>query len=322
MLISLTVSILLFFVKFAAYLITGSAAIFSDALESIVNIAATSLGLMSIFYSLKPPDKDHPYGHGNIEYFSAGVEGFMILIAAGGIITYAILDIIKGPQIQDLDIGLLIISFAGVVNLLLGLFLIRTGKKTKSLAIEADGKHILSDSYTSFGVVIGVALVFIFDIKILDPVCAILVALNILYTGYKLLRQSFGGLMNEVDPEITVLLCAKLIKIKNPAWIDIHELRYRQSGSKFFVDFHLIYPYYRSIKESHKEEIRIKNELQKEFDNFDLKIHFDHCNSGLCKFCSVQDCPVRNEPLSINIDWTPEKMIGDPVYRSFHTDNE
>jgi len=216
--ISLVVGFSMFFFKIGAYLITGSAAIFSDAAESVVHVMATSMALYSIILSSRPADDSHPYGHGNVEYFSAGIEGSLIAFAAVFIIYEGVVAIIEGPQLRQLGIGAIVITFASVVNLLLGNFLIRTGKKTNSLTLIADGKHVLTDSITSFGVIIAVLLVIITDIQILDPIIAILIALNILLTGYKLIRESIGGLMNEVNPETLNKLSNKLISIKKEYW--------------------------------------------------------------------------------------------------------
>ena len=188
--ISLAVGIGMFITKMTAYFITGSVAIFSDAAESVVHVAATGMALFSIILSSKPADKSHLYGHGNVEYFSAGVEGFLIVLAAGVIIYQAIADIIAGPTLESLNVGVIFISAAGIVNLALGYYLIRTGKKTNSLTLVADGKHVLTDAITSIGVLVGIILVIITDYVLLDPILAIIVALNIVFTGYKLIRES------------------------------------------------------------------------------------------------------------------------------------
>ena len=313
--ISLTVGIGMFIFKMGAYLITGSAAIFSDAAESVVHVMATGMALFSIILSSKPADDSHPYGHGNIEYFSAGVEGLLIAIAAVFIIYESTLAIINGPQLQQLGIGAIIISIASATNLLLGNYLVRTGRKTNSLTLVADGKHVLTDSITSFGVIGAVILVILTDILLLDPIIAIIVALNILLTGGKLIRESIGGLMNEANPVTLKKLADILIQIKKDYWIDLHELRFWQSGDRLFIDFHLILPYFFNIKQTHEEENLIESELQKDFSNADLKIHFDYCKPELCKFCNYYDCDVRKEIKSESFVWNINKLIGDPVYK-------
>lgn len=313
--ISLAVGFSMFFFKIGAYLITGSAAIFSDAAESVVHVMATSMALYSIILSSRPADDSHPYGHGNVEYFSAGIEGLLITVAAIFIIYEGVVAIIEGPVLKQLGIGAVVITFASVVNLFLGNFLIRTGKKTNSLTLIADGKHVLTDSITSFGVIAAVILVITTDIQILDPIIAILIALNILYTGYKLIRESIGGLMNEVKPETLHKLSEKLISIKKDYWIDIHELRFWQSGDKVFIDFHLILPYYFNIKQTHEEENLIEAELQKDFSQADLKVHLDYCIPQLCSYCDFKECKVRSAEKSKTFKWNVDKLIGVPIYK-------
>lgn len=317
--ISLAVGIGMFITKMTAYFITGSVAIFSDAAESVVHVAATGMALFSIILSSKPADKSHLYGHGNVEYFSAGVEGFLILLAAGVIIFTAIGDIIAGPTLESLSVGVIFISAAGVVNLGLGFYLIRTGKKTNSITLVADGKHVLTDAYTSIGVLVGVILVMITGYVLLDPILAIIVALNIVFTGYKLIRESVGGLMLETNPEMLKKISDKLISMKKDYWIDIHELRYWQSGDRTFIDFHLILPYYFTIEQSHKEEKIIDEELEKDFPNSQIKIHFDYCVPELCKFCGYDVCKVRTEEKKINFEWNVEKSAGKAVYKILPT---
>jgi cation diffusion facilitator family transporter len=317
--ISLSIGIGMFVFKIGAYLITGSAAIFSDAAESVVHVLATGMALFSIILSSKPADDSHPYGHGNIEFFSAGIEGLLILIAAIFIIYESIGSIIAGPKLHQLGIGAIIITLASTVNLLLGNYLIRTGKKTNSLTLVADGKHVLTDSITSFGVIAAVLLVMLTDILLLDPIIAIVVALNILFTGWKLIRESVGGLMIEANPVTLKKLSDTLIHAKKDYWIDIHELRFWQSGDKLFIDFHLILPYYFNIKQAHDEENFIESELQKVFSNVDSKIHLDYCLPDLCKFCNYQTCTVRSEIKSKSINWNINKLTGKPVYKVFNS---
>jgi cation diffusion facilitator family transporter len=313
--ISLIIGIGMFLGKTTAYLLTNSAAIFSDAAESVVHVLATSMALFSIYLSSKPADKTHLYGHGNIEYFSAGTEGLLIVIAAIVIIYTAVLEIVNGSNLKQLDIGVAIVAAAGGINLFLGIYLVRTGKNTNSLTLVADGKHVLTDSYTSIGVLIGIILVMSTGFELLDPFFAIAVAVNIIFTGYKLVRESVGGLMNETHPETLQKISDQLIKFKKDYWIDLHELRFWRSGDKMFTDFHLILPWYFTIQQSHTEENEIEDLLLKEFPNTQLKIHFDFCIPELCKFCGFKSCNVRTEDKSENFEWDVSKLTGEPVYR-------
>lgn len=313
--ISMVIGIGMFVAKIGAYFITGSAAIFSDAAESVVHVLATSMALYSILLSAKPPDESHPYGHGKVEYFSAGIEGLLIVLAALFIIYEAVYDLVTGVELQQLGTGVIIISAAGLINLFLGLYLLRTGNKTNSLALVADGKHVLTDFYTSLGVIIGIILVILTGLKFLDPVFAIAVALNILYTGFKLVRSSVGGLMNEIDPTKLEELTNTISEIRKDTWIDIHELRFWESADKIFLDFHLIMPYYFNIRTTHAEEKRIAELINEKFPGVQIKIHLDYCTPELCKFCKYKECDVREEEFKNDVPWTTEKLIGKAVYK-------
>lgn len=312
--LSLIVGLAMFISKSIAYLITNSTAIYSDAAESVVHIAATGFALYSIYLSSKPADETHLFGYGKIEFFSAGLEGLLIIIAAFAIIYNSIKNILTGILPEQLDIGTSIIAAAGIINLLLGFYLIKKGKSTNSLTLIADGKHVLTDSYTSLGVVAGLILVLITNYFILDPLIAITVALNILFTGYKLIRESFGGLMNKTDLEILNTISNLLTQNKREYWIDIHHLRFWKSGEIIFVDFHLILPFYFTIKESHHEEEFVEDLLQSKFPLVSVRIHMDYCKDEVCKFCDFKKCEFRKEEKSINFEWGSKKYLGDPIY--------
>lgn len=316
----------MFFGKIGAYLLTGSAAVLSDALESIVHIVATSFAFYSLHLSTKPADKEHPYGHGKIEFFSAGFEGAMIIIAAISIIAYAVRDIIVPREISALDTGAIIITAASIINLILGLYLIKTGKKTKSLVLVADGKHVLTDSITSFGAVAALILVLITDIKLFDPIVAIMLALNILWTGKNLIRESVGGLMNENDDKIIGSIGAGLevVRKQYPDWIDVHRLRYWKSGDKYMIDFHLIVPYYKTVSESHETVDLVERRI---IDSLGTKqveslIHLDPCNPRCCILCNMPACPVRREENSLYLKWDTKKIISMPAFDIDDTSEE
>jgi len=311
--ISLAIGFLMFIGKITAYLITGSAAIFSDALESIVHIFATGMALYSIYISSKPADESHFYGHSNIEYFSAGIEGILIILAALAIIYESIYSLISGIEIQKLDVGIIMISGAGFINLFLGLYLIRIGKKTESLTLVADGKHVLTDSITSIGVIIALGLVIITDIKELDPILAIIIAANIFITGFKLINESFSGLMNKTDLKTLELITKIIIESKRNYWIDIHQLRFWKSANKLFLDFHLILPFYFSIKQSHQEEEYIAKKIKEYFPESEVKIHFDFCWDDLCSYCRTENCDFRKSEISNEVIWNKGKLIGKTV---------
>ncbi len=311
--ISLIIGFLMFGGKITAYIVTGSAAIFSDALESIVHIFATGMALFSIYLSSKPADESHFYGHGNVEYFSAGIEGILILVAALTIMYESIDALINGIEIQKLNVGIIIISGAGLINLILGLYLIRIGKKTDSLTLVADGKHVLTDSITSIGVIVALVIVLITDIREFDPILAMIIAANILITGFKLIKESVSGLMNETDKKTLELITDFIIKSKRNYWIDVHQLRFWKSANKLFLDFHLVLPFYFSIKQSHQEEEYITKILKEIFPESELKIHFDYCWDDLCSYCLTENCGYRKSQFQNEVIWNKEKLLGKTI---------
>ncbi len=314
--IALFVGTLMLIAKIGAYFLTSSAAILSDALESVVHIFATSIAFYSIIVSSRPPDRDHPYGHGKVEFFSAGLEGMLIIIAAIVIMFEAVRGMIVGRELQNLDWGMYIIAGASVVNLVLGLYLVRMGKKTDSLTLVADGKHVLTDFYTSGGVILGLLIVYFTGWELLDPMVAIAVALNILYSGGKLIRQSVGGLMNESDTQLLADMVKRLNENKHESWIDIHQLRSWRSGDKHYIDFHLTMPYYWDVRTSHDEQLKVV-ELLKDLmaGKAEVMIHVDPCEPACCKFCQMSDCHVRKERFKGWTPWTVEHAVDSPKYK-------
>ncbi|MEJ2507263.1 MAG: cation diffusion facilitator family transporter, partial [Ignavibacteriaceae bacterium] len=243
------------------------------------------------------------------------IDPALVAVAAIVIIYQAMIDLIKGTVLKSLDIGLVIVGLAGIINLVLGFYMVRTGKKTDSITLIADGKHILTDSFTSIGILIGIFLVMLTEYTILDPIVAIIVALNIIGTGYKLIRQSVGGLMLETDPRLLEKIANMLSNFKKEYWIDIHELRYWKSGDGMFIDFHLVLPCYFTIEQTHKEEKEITEILNKEFVNAQIKIHFDFCRPELCKYCEYSICKIRKEDRSVKFEWNVKKLSGDAVFK-------
>ncbi|MBM2840991.1 MAG: Cation transporter, partial [Bacteroidetes bacterium] len=263
----------------------------------------------------RPADESHPYGHGKVEFFSAGLEGGLIVVAAIAILYTAISDMIFGRELVDLDVGMVFILVASLVNLLLGWFLINRGKVTDSLTLVADGKHVLTDSYTSFGVVAGLALVYLTGINLLDPLVAIAVAINILVSGYKLMRVSVGGLMDESDRQTLERINGILNRVRSAEWINLHHLRVMRSGRMHNLDFHLIIPFYWSVEEAHTFQGRVVKKISSELqDNATVLIHLDPCTPKYCSSCSVEPCEARSEQFAERRPWTIDTMIGGPPF--------
>ena len=305
--LSLAVGALLMAAKFYIYRITLSTAILSDALESIINVVASAFALGSILLAAIPPDKNHPYGHGKIEYFSAGFEGALIMLAAAGIFKTGWPRIFEPTPLPNLQEGLWLLLGTSLVNLLLGLGLMRTGRKTRSLTLEADGKHVLTDVYTSVGVILGLFLVNLTGWFWMDGVVACLVGVNILYTGGVLLHQSFSGLMNASDPKLLKVICGLLDENRKEAWIDVHQLRAWASGNLIHIDFHLILPRSFSLEDAHKEAKEIEFILSCHFKGaVSVLIHLDPCIEPDCPVCSRYLCGERTGLLEGQFAWTVE----------------
>jgi cation diffusion facilitator family transporter len=257
---SLGVSFLMLVGKLTAFYVTGSSAIFSDAAESVIHLVATAFVAFSLWYAVQPPDERHPYGHGKIAYFSAGFEGLTIIYSA-------VEALLRGPELSQLGVGLLLVAGLALVNLLLGLFLIHTGRRYNSLVLVSNGQHVLTDMWTSLGVVVGVALVWLTDLVWLDPVVAILMALNILWTAFKLLRQSVAGLMEKVDEQDTHRLLAELDRAEARGLISgYHQLRHRRVNDQLWVEYHLLFPEHISITDAHARSHEVEAAIGALFD--------------------------------------------------------
>jgi len=302
--------------KSTAYFLTHSAAIFSDALESIVHVAATAMAMFSVFFSARPADRTHPYGHGKIEFFSAGFEGALIIFAAVAIAYQAATSLVLGPKLEKLDIGILFTIAASFVNLFLGNYLIRTGQQTTSLTLIADGKHVLTDSITSFGVVVGLGLVLLTGWSFLDPLVAIAVALNIIVSGIKLLRVSIRGLMDEADPGTLRKILSMILRERTPEWIDVHHLRAWQSGEIYHVDFHLTIPFYWKVDEAHEFQKKIVTTMERELGGgTQVLIHLDPCiPPACCTMCEVSRCAERQRQFVHRREWTVSTLTGPEAY--------
>lgn len=303
-LIALFISVILMLAKFGAYFLTHSNAILTDAAESIVNVLASSFAFYSIYLATLPKDENHPYGHGKVEFFSAFVEGTLIGIAGLIIIFKSSYDLIFPREIFQLLEGAVIIGITGLINLFVGYYLINTGKKHRSLTLEADGRHLLTDAVTSAGLVIGIILIKITEIYWLDSVISILLGFYIVYSGYKLTRRSVGGLMDESNIELVKSIVDILQKNREDAWIDVHNLRAQQYGSDLHIDCHITLPYYYDLNKVHQEISDIDQLINGNADHStELFIHADPCLPECCNYCKLKNCHVRQEAFRAEIGW-------------------
>lgn len=306
-LVSLCISVILMLAKFGAYFITHSNAILTDAAESIVNVLASSFAFYSIYLATLPKDENHPYGHGKVEFFSAFVEGTLIGIAGLIIIFKSSYDLIVPREIFQLLDGAVIIAVTGLVNMLVGYYLIRVGKKERSLTLEADGKHLLTDAVTSGGLVVGILLIKVTEIYWLDSVISILLGFYIVYSGYKLTRKSVGGLMDESNVELVKTIVDILQQNRHNAWIDVHNLRAQQYGADLHIDCHITLPYYYDLNQVHTEISDIDKLINGNAErDTELFIHADPCLPECCNYCKIKQCHVRQEPFTEEIRWTVE----------------
>lgn len=297
--------IVLMAAKFLAWRITHSNTVLSDALESIVNVAAGGLALYSLVLAAKPRDREHPYGHGKVEFISAAIEGSLVAVA-GGIIVYRALSAwITGVHVQELGTGALIMGLSGVANLIMGLALRSRGRDQHSAAMEAGGTHLLSDAWSTTALVLGLLLIHFTGLTWLDSAFALGFAIFIIWQGMRVLRSSLGGIMDETDMAVAAEMIGILDAQRRPAWIDIHNFRVIQFGSTLHIDCHVTLPYYYSLEKSHGE-ISVMDEIvnRNSGREVELFIHMDPCIPTSCPVCLITDCPVRQAPFAKRIPWT------------------
>jgi len=311
-----TISVILLVVKFVAYYLTQSVAVLTDAMESIVNVAAGFIGLYSLYIAAKPRDINHPYGHGKAEFLSAAVEGTLVLSAGALIIYKAVQHLIFPVAITSIDKGIFLVGATAVVNLAMGLVGVRFGKRNQSLALIASGRHLISDSYSTFGIIVGLLLILFTKLIWVDSLVAILFGLFIIYTGYRILRRSIAGIMDEADEELLSRMIQLLNLNRRENWVDLHNLRVIKYGSVLHVDCHLTVPWYLNVQEAHGEIEALAALIRKEFGELlELFVHSDGCLYVQCPICIKTTCPVRHHPLEKRIEWTLENILKDKKHQ-------
>lgn len=259
--LSLWTGVIMLIAKCGAWYLTGSSAIFSDALESVIHLAAVAFATFSLWLSRRPANARFQYGYERITFFSAGFEGALIAAAAVAIIVTAIFKWLQGLQLESLGLGTLITLAAGLLNGALGLYLVRTGRKNNSIILVANGKHVFTDCWTSLGVIAGLCLVMLTGWKPFDPICAIIMAINILWSGGQLMWQSIRGLLDYADPAVERQLRQRLDELVQEAGIGFHELRFRETGGRVLVEVHLLFPYQQPLGQAHAAATHIEKML-------------------------------------------------------------
>ncbi|MCQ2069730.1 MAG: cation diffusion facilitator family transporter [archaeon] len=318
------VGAILMITKFFAYFLTSSVSILTDAMESIVNVIAGIVGVYALYLTMIPADEDHPYGHGKIELISSSVEGSLICLAGALILLETAVRFIEGDfRLRDLDIGLIIVIIAAVVNFAMGYTAIRMGRASNSIALAASGKHLCTDTYSSVGIILGLGVVmgleFIgINAYWIDPVMAGLFGAFIIYTGINVLRESMAGIMDKADMEIISEVTDCFNRIRTSDVIDVHHLRVNKYGAAIHVDAHMTVPDSMTVGESDKIIQAFRSEVFKNFDgDVDMTVMVEPCNKDPCKNCPSPDCGDRKsdyvEPKIIVID---SAIKGDPDYRN------
>ena len=261
--------------KTGAWWVTGSVGLLSDAAESVVNLVAAIVALVALKVAAKPADKNHNFGHSKAEYFSAAVEGVMIFVAAAVIIVFAIQRFLAPRELTDVGVGLVISLIAAAINGAVALVLIRAGRRYRSITLSADGRHLMTDLWTSVGVVLGVALVALTGWNWLDPLLAIAVGINILWTGYALIRESMDGLMDVSLPPRDNARIREILAVHKQEGLDFHAVRTRESGARQFMEMHMLVPGSWSVQQGHDAMEDLIDEINREFPDLRVTGHLE-----------------------------------------------
>ena len=313
----LVVGALLTGVKFFAWRLTHSNTILSDALESIVNVVAGSFALYSLILAAKPRDREHPYGHGKIEFISAGIEGGLVIVAGALIIWRAVQALLSHQHLHALETGILLSATAGAANLIMGLALRKRGKRARSITMEASGAHLLSDAWSTVAMVVGLVLIKITGLLWLDQLFAILFALYIMFTGLRIFRRSVAGIMDEADLDLAATVIARLEQHRRPQWVDLHNFRTIKYGAVLHIDCHVTLPWYYSLEQAHSEISAIERLVNEHDDGeVELFIHMDPCVPPSCAICELPDCPERKSPFQERISWTHGTVLENAKHKA------
>lgn len=317
--LTLIIGVFITIIKFVAFYITRSNSIYTDALENIINVLASAFAFYSIYLAAQPKDKNHPYGHGKIEFFAVGFEGALIIIAAINIIYNAIDSLINPQNILNIDIGIYLIVIAGLMNFVLGYYLVRKSKQLKSITLEADGKHLMVDAYTSVGLVAGLVIIYFTKLYLLDAILSMLLAILIIYNGYRLLRKSISGLMDESDLEVVNNIVKILNENRRDEWIDVHNLRVQKYGSDLHIDCHLTLPFYFDLNTVHDEVQQLHELIDKKIDaNIEIFIHADPCLPECCIYCSMKNCDKRRSVKTTEILFNIDNIVNNAKHFASH----
>jgi len=309
-------TIVVFILKVVTYVLTHSLSVLSDTLESVVNIVATLVGSYSLFIASKPKDKDHPYGHGKAEFVSAAFQGSLI-VGIGCLIIYKAIDSFIHPvSLHNLNNGIWLLVIIAVINLATALVLNGIGKKNKSLAIISSGKLFKIDFFTTASVAIGIILLLITGYEKIDAFIALFLGIYVIYDGYKIVRQSLAGIMDEADMELLEEVITEINSSRNPKWIDLHNLRVIKYGTLMHIDCHLTVPWYYNVNDAHSAVDDFTQLIKNKFgDTVEFYIHTDGCMPFSCPICTIEACEKRKSPFEKRLDWNLENVLLDSKHR-------
>jgi len=294
----------LFIAKLLAWHLTNSDAVFSDAMESIVNIVAGFLGLYSLYVAAKPRDTGHPYGHGKAEFVTSGIEGGLIIFAGIIIIVQAVDSLLHGNVPKKLDWGILIVGVTAGINYLMGYISYKKGIRENSLVLQSSGKHLQSDTFTTLGVVLSLVLVYFTKIYWIDALVALLFGGYIIFIGYQIIRKSLSGIMDEADVRLLTKLSKLLNENRQRDWVDIHNVRIQQHGSELHIDAHLTLPWYYDLRTAHNEMEEVYKLIGKNSERtIEFNFHLDDCKPFSCEICELWECKVRQHSFKKKIEW-------------------
>jgi len=315
-LLSLAVSVGLLAIKFYAYHLTHSQAVLTDALESIINVFTSGFAFYSLYLAELPKDENHPYGHGKIEYLSVGFEGALIVMAGAYILYSATLGLLHPHPVGRADWGVVLMAVTAAVNLGVGLLLVRSGKRLKSVALVGDGQHLYIDALTSIVSAVALLLVAATGIVRFDAGAALLLGGFILVNGGRMLRRSVSGLMDETDTAIVAEVIVELQAQRRAPWIDVHNLRVQRYGANLHIDCHMQMPYYFTLEQVHTQLHDIEELIRARFAvEVEMFVHADPCTFAACSLCLMPDCPVRQHPFRHAIIWDLRNAVRNERHR-------
>ena len=309
-------TIVVFLLKVVTYILTHSLSVLSDTLESVVNIVATIVGSYSLLVASKPKDKDHPYGHGKAEFISAAFQGTLI-IGIGCLIIYKAIDSFIHPvSLQNLNNGIWLVVIIAIINLVTAQVLNRVGKKNKSLAILASGKLFQIDFFTTAAIAIGFILSLVTGYQKIDTLIALFLGIYVIFDGYKIVRQSLAGIMDEADMVLLKEVITEINLSRNAKWIDLHNLRVIRYGTLLHIDCHLTVPWYYNVNEAHEAVDDFAVLIQNKFgDSVEFFVHTDACMPFSCPICTIENCEQRIAPFEKKLNWNIENVLSNSKHR-------